>query len=202
MIMQHADPIMDVEFSPDGEKVASISQSEVRIWSVQDGGLLYLLERYPNEEVPSEIAFTPDGNLLSDGAQVWNLIDGTHIRTLGEGSKRLTVAFSPDGTLVAVNGEDTEVELWKVSDGLLVRTFGEKKQWTRDVAFSLDGRILASIPLSRTSIQVWRVSDGTLLRTIEIPMRVSSMVFLPNGALVLGVPDGRVILWDVNIGGN
>jgi WD40 repeat protein len=199
--MMHSDPIMDVEFSPDGSKVASSSRSEVRVWSVSDGMLLFILERQPDIEVPSEITFSPDGTLLSDGAQVWRVSSGSLIRILGDGSKRLTVAFSPDGALLAVDGDDTEVELWQVSDGSLLRTLGEKTEWTKDISFSPDGQHLVSIPVSRRSLRLWRVSDGTLLRTIETPTRVSSVVFLPNGTLAFGTSDGRIYFWDVNLVG-
>jgi hypothetical protein len=195
----HPDPIMDVEFSPDGAKVASSSRGEVRLWSVSDGTLLFILERHPDKDIPSEVTFSPDGTLLSDGAQVWRVSNGRLIRILGDGSKRLTAAFSPDGALLAVEGDDTEVELWQVSDGTLLRTLGEKTEWTRDVSFSPDGQHLVSIPVSRRSLRLWRVPDGTLLRTIVTPARVSSVVFLPNGALAFGVSDGRIFFWDLSL---
>ena len=197
--LQHPDPIIDIAFSPDGATIASSSRNEVRLWRVSDRSLLFLLDRYLDDEFPSEIAFSPNGEMVTDGVTLWNVYDGTILRTLGESIKHSTVAFSPDSLTLAVNGYDSEIELWQVSDGSLIRTIGERTGWTEDLAFSPYGEILVSLPLSRKSLRLWRVSDGALLRDITIPVRISSVAFLPNGELALGVSDGRVLLWEVDI---
>src|SRR5512140_811845 len=55
------------------------------------------------------------------------------------------VAISPDGKLLAGGNEGTQIDLWNVSTGQLVRTLpGHLGAAVTQVAFSPDGTILAS----------------------------------------------------------
>ncbi|WP_376790412.1 WD40 repeat domain-containing protein [Thermoflexus sp.] len=61
----------------------------------------------------------PAGWRVADGALVHTLVG----RTLeGEIARVLSVAFSPDGSLLASGLEDGIVQLWRVADGSLVHT--------------------------------------------------------------------------------
>jgi WD40 repeat protein len=56
-------------------------------------------------------------------------------------------------------------ELWRVSDGSLVRTLAGHADVVVSVSFSPDGSLLASGSGDGT-IKLWRVSDGSLVRTL------------------------------------
>ncbi|MEP6808820.1 MAG: WD40 repeat domain-containing protein [Chthoniobacterales bacterium] len=89
--------------------------------------------------------------------------------------KVASVAYSPDGTLLASGGDfgDT-VKLWRTSDGGMIRTLGTRaNNFTifgpmRPILFSADGRTLFAEG-EGTSIGIWNVADGRLLRIVNIP---------------------------------
>jgi WD40 repeat protein len=117
-----------------------------------------------------------------------------------------SVAFSPDGTLLASGqggffGFDSVVRLWRVSDGTSLRTLEGYLGTVNSVAFSPDGSMLASGADDKT-VRLWRVSDGTSLRTLEGHSReVTSVAFSPDGSMLAsGANDKTVRLWRVSDG--
>jgi WD40 repeat protein len=58
-----------------------------------------------------------------DTIKLWRVSDGALVRTLtGHTYDVYSVAFSPDGSLLASGSGDDTIKLWRVSDGALVRT--------------------------------------------------------------------------------
>jgi WD40 repeat protein len=69
-----------------------------------------------------------------------------------------SVAFSPDGRLLASGSYDKTIKLWDVATGSLVRTLSGHTDDVYSVAFSPDGRLLASGSGDET-IRLWDISD-------------------------------------------
>jgi WD40 repeat protein len=237
----HTDTVTSVAFSPHGELLASGSHDKtVRLWQVRDGEFLGTLGEH-TEEVNS-VAFSPDGRLLASGSDGWRwrLESGSigqeeqdhhtlwlwHLDSRGllwarqHQSRVLKAAFSPDGELLATDAV-SEVPLWQVEGGIIVRTLNHT-QWhlglgrrflrslvaTRDtiisvvcVSFSPDGLLLAS-GADNKMVWIWRVEDGTLLHTLEGHTETPySVAFSPDGALLASASyDQTVRLWRVRDG--
>ncbi|NJN58461.1 MAG: hypothetical protein HC879_13655 [Leptolyngbyaceae cyanobacterium SL_5_9] len=113
----------------------------------------------------------------------------------------LSVAFSPDGTLLATGDANGEVRLWRVMDGEQLLTFDEHTGWVRSVSFSPDGRRLASGSDDKT-LKIWDVSTGKCLQTIEgHASGIQSVAFSPDGCtLASGSSDQTIKLWSVETG--
>ncbi|KOR30824.1 hypothetical protein TI04_03895 [Achromatium sp. WMS2] len=63
----------------------------------------------------------------------------------GHTSSVESVAFSPDGTILASASADNTIKLWRVADGALLRTLtGGHTGWVNSVAFSPDGNSSSS----------------------------------------------------------
>ncbi len=113
-----------------------------------------------------------------------------------------TVAFSPDGLILASGSEDSTVRLWRMPDGALLHTLEGHANDVNCLDFSPDGETLASGSMDAT-VRLWRVSDGALLHTLEGHAKnVGTLAFSPDGqTLATGSDDDTVRLWRVSDGG-
>jgi CHAT domain/WD domain, G-beta repeat len=107
------------------------------------------------------------------------------VRTLtGHTAAVWSVAFSPDGTLLATASWDYTTRLWRVADGTPVRTLTGHTDYVYSVAFSPDGTLLATASYDRTT-RLWRTTDGTPVRTLTGHSRqVGGVAFSPDGSLL------------------
>lgn len=194
--------------SPDGKTLASPDFDKqggrVFLRRVSDGTLLQSIKV---GGPVFDLAFSPNSQTLvtvsgKDKADLWRVSDGTlqHTFDMGELAGQATsLAFSPDGEVLAVGvGFDVAaIQLYRVSDGTLVRRIATQLKEVFRLVFSPDGSLLASAANQDTTVKLWRASDGTPVATLEGHKgQVQSLAFSPDGAvLASGGQDGTVSLW-------
>jgi WD40 repeat protein len=71
----------------------------------------------------------------------------------------ISVAFSPDGKMLASGGMDNAIKLWRVSDGTLLKTLSGHNYTVMSVTFCPDGTMLASDCVAGT-LKLWNMPDG------------------------------------------
>ena len=225
-LKEHYAAVTRVGFSPNGQLLASgddfhstgkYTQScVIYLWQMPEGTLLRREEELEGVTVMA-LTFSPDGQLLAsaasaDGAvHVWRVSDLKRLHTLEvqgvlnsllgwfpfwTGRRATSVAFSPNGQVLASGSADTMIRLWRMSDATHLRTLEGHKDSVNSVAFSPHGYVLASGSADGT-VRLWEVADGALLRELDgHGGAVVAVAFAPDGHLLAcGAADGKVRLW-------
>lgn len=137
----------------------------------------------------------------SDGLPV-SYQPGTVLLTLTAHTEAVTsVAYSPDGSLIASGSADNSVKIFDASTGSLLRSLTGHTWDVSCVAFSPDGLTLASTSYD-DKIKLWKVSDGTLIRTISgHTNNVMSVCFSPDSQVIAsGSWDNTIKIWRLSDG--
>ncbi len=129
--------------------------------------------------------------------------------TVTEDEDVRSLAFSPDGTILAAAGGNTadfSIHLWDVASGQLIDTLSGHTGIVWGLAFSPDGELLASVSRDRKAIiHDWRTAE--VIRSLDFPGEVSSVSFSPDGQILAvgGVDEqqGQVqnaAIWTYSVG--
>jgi WD40 repeat protein len=154
-----------VEWSRDGKRLLSFGKSGGRIWDVGSGRPLVRTPDAPGPGVSA--AWSPDEKQIltegGDGPLVWDATTGRMVRTVEAGAPIENIAFSRDGTRLALTTVDPtmstrvwdwpgDVELLKLGDG------------AKRAIFSPDGKLLAGVRSEPTPyVRVWALDVDRLL---------------------------------------
>ncbi|AFZ01304.1 NACHT and WD40 repeat domain-containing protein [Calothrix sp. PCC 6303] len=113
----------------------------------------------------------------------------------------ISVAFSPNGKLLATGDVFGVVHLWETASGKELTTFIGHKNWIGQVAFSPDGKTLVSGSADNT-VKIWDIGTGKCHKSLQGHIDwINSVAFSPNGQLVAsGSRDQTVRLWDTQTG--
>ncbi|MGD9853849.1 MAG: WD40 repeat domain-containing serine/threonine protein kinase [Planctomycetaceae bacterium] len=202
--------VNSIAFSPDGEHLASASgDGAVKVWNMRAGRVIQTLENAHSGFVCS-VAFHPDGqHVASVGAdnqvKVWDLTTGLPVfaepcDTVHVYGAAYAVSFSSDGQHVAA-GHDGAAKVWEWRKHQIQHAFGGHDKRQICVAFSHDGRRLASGSW-RGVVRLWDVkAAGTALCTFtESPAArhpVCALAFSTDDRrLATASYNRRVDVWD------
>jgi WD40 repeat protein len=137
----HSGTVVAVALSPDGQVAASAARDgTVRVWGLATGATARVITGA--EQQISALAFSADGALLAIGetalkVRVVAVSDGAARYELAHPDSVSDVAFSPDGTHLAVAGQGNNGAVFKLGVAKPVATFRG-----RSVRYSADGATL------------------------------------------------------------
>jgi RNA polymerase sigma factor (sigma-70 family) len=194
-----------------GSLVSFGSDGTLRVWDPDTGKELHRLGS--KELAPGPAVASPDGRLLvavvHDRARpirLWDVATGAEVRGLAAPGNVGTLAFAPDGKiLAAVCGEHDKpgtVVRWEVASGREIGRFTGHAKGIFALAFSPRGNTLATGGYDET-IRLWDLDSGKEVRTIAgLGTPVYQLACTPDGkTLISRGAENRLRLWDLASGG-
>jgi eukaryotic-like serine/threonine-protein kinase len=183
-------PIQRLAFSPDGNKLLTVSGDRVRTWDTRSGS-----EAGPPVQQDGHVitaTFSADGLSILTGtrdqtARLWDATSGRRLggRPLWHPAPVLAVALSPDGTLALTGCADGTARLWSLASSLPLGPALHHDDKVTAVAFRPDGTGVVTGSLDRT-LRLWDVPaamEGSLEK-IELRLAVETgMEIEENGAV-------------------
>jgi WD40 repeat protein len=173
-------------YSPDGSVLASGHlDGRLLLWDAETGAQIAALapasDRQPSV---NDLAFSPDGSRLvsasSGAAKVWDLQTDRVIRRFAHADAVSSVAFSPDGALVATGSEDGSVRIWELEGERVIVLAGHQGA-VNSVQFSPDGTRVATSSQDQT-IRLWDVETGREVLILRgNTSSVGDAAFSPDG---------------------
>jgi WD40 repeat protein len=206
VLQAKGEPIEDLAFSGDGERVAAaLDDGSVRVVAADGAGPALRLSGHDGPVRGVDI--NADGSRVvsagDDGSvRLWNAVQGTPMQLLrGSGEPERDVAFSPDGSRILSVGEDGWIRGWNARSGAEEAPVRGQGLQLNAVAFSADGRRFAAGGTDGVT-RVWSVAGGGPVAVLRGQRsRVYDVGFGPRSDRVVSAgDDGSVRIWDAGRG--
>jgi WD40 repeat protein len=178
-------------FSSDSRQVITAEVQGARVWDVATS---------------KEVRWAVQSRFPVDGVVIAGSMDHS----------LMPAVLSADGRFLATSGSiyfngwakerfDPAIRIWELATGREVATLEGHQGRNRGLAFSRDGRLLASCsvdfgPVKDSTIRVWDIATRRELRRFEGHLgTVNAVVFTPDGrSLISAGEDATALVWDVS----
>ncbi|EPS45511.1 hypothetical protein H072_513 [Dactylellina haptotyla CBS 200.50] len=176
----------------------------------------YIIEKAPLQVYFSALIFTPNRTLFRSIFDPEVFVPWVsrlpHVQDRWSASLQIleghadfvnSVAFSPNGKILASASDDSTIRLWDTNTGMSLQTLQGHTSWVQAVAYSADGKVLISGSRD-TTVRMWDVANavGSLLQILYGHTGyVTAVAISADGyGVASGSDDQTVRLWDAVTG--
>lgn len=204
------DTAKGVAFSGDGRYLAAGDDAgAVEVWEIDSAKPLAVFQGQGAQGRARQVwalAFAPDGRRLASGdrsgqIRLWDLTNATLQRTIDAHEAAIwSLAFMPDGQRL-VSTDDTQVRIWNVATGGLLRRLTHQGGRNTRAVRSPDGALLA-VTATDGKVRIWDLATAAITNEIKVDEDLLwSAAFSPDMRhLAVASSDETVSVWDLATG--
>ena len=199
-------PVEDVDWSPDGTKIASVSHSGLRIWDATIGRKMY--ENHDTKMLLRGGAWSPDSSRFAWGSadddnaiRIWNSTSNEVVKLDGHTFSLLSMCWSPDGNELASTAYDGTCRIWNIEKRECIFVLSDEIGGVHPDVFWNSNRNLIATSCSgaRAGVMVWDPSTGELVTTLLPNQNTESVAFSHDGRnLLVGDERGHCFIFDTD----
>ena len=158
--LESSTQINNLEFSPDGQLLASVGASQITIWDVDNGEIQRVLTGHSASEIelemaPTAIAFSPDSSFIATSTWSQGLLTpdqaivvrdvatGEEVLSITEESGCRQILFDNSGDIL-YGACDSGITAWSFPDGEKLFSFNNENA-VEAIALSPDGKVIATV---------------------------------------------------------
>ena len=196
----HDAPMFAMAFLPDGKTLASMdAEMTITLWNIDTG------QQIRSSQIPERLlGFSDDGRIFIKltANQSIALVDtetGNEVKQLAGPATRIrSVTISKNGKRVASLDLNNITTIWNADSGERLRSFKGQEQVTSQVAFSPDGRTLATGGIFDQRVNLWDVETGARINGPNVHVNGTySLTFSPDGQVLACGVYRAIELWNL-----
>ncbi|WP_166027930.1 caspase, EACC1-associated type [Streptomyces chilikensis] len=214
---EHREPVLNLAYSPDGRTLAAgHRRGRIQLWDVTKPSVPVEADAW-KAEGNAALAYHPTRPLLAavspTALTLWDTEDPQRprqvSRTVLDGARTYSVAFSGDGRTLAAGSQDGRLRLWDVRDPASPRQRADREVASADLislAFTRDGHGLVTGNgngedrdgrKQPAQVRLWDVRDAArpVLRDTEPADTVMSVAAHPRQDLVVAAGAWSKVAW-------
>ncbi|PHH75320.1 hypothetical protein CDD80_2476 [Ophiocordyceps camponoti-rufipedis] len=185
--------------------------STINLCDAAAGTIRQTFQSHP--EHINALIFSPNNNMLAsvsestETVRIWSIATGRALHALHAWTGRLrrtcNIEFSPDGSLIVARDGRDQMErvsgLWRTASGASVGA--PDGEMPGLMAFSPDGKLVASCPQTGDIITVWVTQSRTVRHLLTAnPEPFAQFLWSPDGRLLAAVSGCYIQLWNTATG--
>jgi WD40 repeat protein/tetratricopeptide (TPR) repeat protein/tRNA A-37 threonylcarbamoyl transferase component Bud32 len=181
------------------KRIDLVSQAELKPLVAHQGAVMALAFSRDGRKLASGYGWSNDGGTI----RIWDPAEGVLKSKLPVSGVTATLAFSPDGTLLATAGWEAEsLQVWDTTTGQRLATLKGHSPPIHALIWLPDGRALVSCASDRT-IRLWTMppAESVVAKGQIIAEHLDSVLCMgisPDGTtLATGANDGTVKIWNL-----
>ena len=205
-LVGHSNYVTCLSFSPDGNRLVSGSEDNtVRVWDVYGNNAERIKLEAGDEMITT--CFSPDGSYIAsasflDGTiTVYDAHTGKAAHSFNGDSFIKSICIHPTEKQTLATAADSIIKIWNLEDGSLLHTLSGHHRNIHYIAFSQDGKYMASASSDKT-IMLWDAHTYKHLKTLTGHTdEINHLAFSNDGNYIASASNDKTIkVWNVGTG--